>query len=179
MRGPATPLVDFDASDINAVWCHDRRYDVAWAEAWETADHTQVYNPRDIEADLFGLALPYDGAWVARRFGDVWWYRADTHARWCGEGLDLHAADELIDWALALRGAERVPWIGRDGVGWPQPRGWYGLIAPVRECALVAGDALRWIVQTETPHGRYALVFDSLALGEDGQPHPTGLWRLA
>lgn len=55
----------------------------------------------------------------------------------------------------------------------------------MRETAsvLVAGDALRRIVQTETPRGRYALVFASLATGDDGQPHPSGdgcgLWQLA
>ena len=178
MRGPAVRLVEFERDAVDAVWCHDRAYDQEWSEAWETADHMQLYNPRDIAGDLYGLPLPYDGAWVARRFDGDWWYRADTHARWNGKVPGLLAAPLLVAWALSLRGAELVPWVGRDDTGWPHPRGYYGLIAPVRECALVAGGELRWIVQTATPHGRYALVFDSLERGEDGEPHPTGLWRL-
>jgi len=178
MRGPAVRLVEFERDAVTAVWCHGRQIVLDWQPAWELADHAQITRPEDIEADLFGLALPYDGAWVARRIDGQWWYRADVRARWRGDGLGLYAADELINWALGLRGAERVEWIGRNGQGWPMPRGYYGLIAPRREVALVAGGALRWIVQTDTPHGSFALVFNSLELGEDGEPHPTGLWRL-
>lgn len=165
-------LVPFERDDIVAVWCceHPR---VSWDRRWETADHAQLYDPRDIAADINGdLPLPYGGAWVARRWRGAWWYRTDSTP------IGIHEAEILIAWALSLRGIQRVPWIGRDGRGWERPRGYYGLIAPRREFVLATDSALRWVVTTETPHGDYALAFDRLEAGADGQPHPLGLWQI-
>lgn len=174
-----TPLLDLVREDVRAVWYHERAADISWYEGWDEVDHCQLYNPDDIRADLMGdLPLPYDGAWVARCVDGAWWYRLAPDARWRGAMPDYRAADDVVIWALGLRAAELVPWVGRGETGWPMPRGWYGFIVPEREFVLVAGDVLRWVVQTRTPRGCYAMVFDRFTPGADGQPHPRGLWRI-
>lgn len=167
MRNPYANFVP------DRVWACDLPWNTPYREDHARHDFSQLYGPRNIEADLFiePKILKW-GAWLSRRRGISWkhtytlGYEQFTKPKPWRVSLSIRLL-ELVD---------EVPWHN----GFPMPRGYYGLVLPRAEAVIANKDKLCWVVLGEpTPRGTYVFIFDSLKLGDDGEPHPRGIFKLS
>lgn len=172
-------LIPWKQRDVRVVWAWRHDYWRPWQPEDAAWDCGAWYPLRWLQADLRS-PMPYllRGAWLARRDRhDTPWSVVRSSAQ---DPTIVPAPDAVIAGVLALREIAKEVWIGRNGHAWLRSRGAYGMLVPRGEVAILddRGD-LRWVVLgSPTPTGCYAMVFDSLELGADLEPHPTGLYRV-
>jgi len=180
-------LVGWQAHEVDRVFVY-RPNSGAFALHEADGDTMAMYGGPRMLADLTDpTPRPRHSACVFERSGSGWTAHTAYGVR-CADNPDA-----LVRYALGLQALEQAVWVGdaASGRGFADPRGCYGIRRAEVEIGLRRTNGeLRWLyVGQRVPSGvspsghrlhagQWCMMFVSLVLGADGQPHPVGLWRV-